>query len=154
MLGGSLTQRAVRSCGQCGEMPLKIMLNVRDTQTHSSRRLVPLSTAKPIYCNTRVRSIKVHTHTHAATHPACRQENKEGRSTPPFPFHSTSQAKKRPTQASGAAAGSKTQTDSIPRQTQCKKCDWFKRQGHPSQLSNTHGGARKGQKVAEHAVGV
>lgn len=64
MLGGSLTQHAVGSCGHCGEMPLKIMLNVRDTQTHSSRRLVPLSTAKPIYCNTRERSIKPHIHMH------------------------------------------------------------------------------------------
>lgn len=64
MLCERTTQHAVRSCGHCGEMPLKIMLNVRDTQTHSSRRLVPLSTAKPIYCNTRERSIKAHTHMH------------------------------------------------------------------------------------------
>lgn len=61
---GSLNQHAVRSCGHCGEMPLKIMLNVRDTQTRSSRRWVPLSTAKPIYCNTSERSINLHTNRH------------------------------------------------------------------------------------------
>lgn len=61
MLVGSLTQHAVRSCGHCGEMPLKIMLNVRDTQTRSGGRWVPLSTAKPIYCNTSERSINLHT---------------------------------------------------------------------------------------------
>lgn len=65
--GWRTTQHAVRSCGHRGEMPLKIMLNVRDTQTHSGRRWVPLSTAKPIYCNTRERSIKPHTHTHRHT---------------------------------------------------------------------------------------
>lgn len=94
MLGGSLTQRAVRSCGQCGEMPLKIMLNVRDTQTHSSRRLVPLSTAKPIYCNTRVRSIKVHTHTHTLPHiqHAGRKTKKAGA---PLPFLFTPPPKQR-----------------------------------------------------------
>lgn len=43
-------------------MPLKIMLNVRDTQTRSGRCSVPLSTAKPIYCNTGERSINPHTH--------------------------------------------------------------------------------------------
>lgn len=125
MLGGSLTQHAVRSCGHCGEMPLKIMLNVRDTQTHSSRRLVPLSTAKPIYCNTRERSIKPHTHMHCHTSssvcPPGRKTQKAG-APPPF-LHPTSQTQMQPTQVRGAAVWVKTQTASIPRQTRCKKYD-------------------------------
>lgn len=120
----SLTQHAVRSCGHCGEMPLKIMLNVRDTQTHSSRRLVPLSTAKPIYCNTRERSIKPHTHMHCHTSSLlfARLAGKHRRLEPPL-LHPTSQTQMQPTQVSRAAVWVKTQTASIPRQTQFKKYD-------------------------------
>lgn len=126
MLGERTTQHAVGSCGHCGEMPLKIMLNVRDTQTHSGRRLVPLSAAKPIYYNTTERSIRprVHMHCHKSGLLFARLAGKTESCSPPpqSPLHPhpTSQTLMQPTQVSGAAAGVKTQTVSIPRQTPCK----------------------------------
>lgn len=119
MLGERTTQHAVGSCGHCGEMPLKIMLNVRDTQTHSSRRLVPLSTAKPIYCNTRERSIKphIHMHCHKSSLLFARLAGNHGELEAPTP---TPETLMQPTQVSRSAVGVKTQTVSIPRQTRCK----------------------------------
>lgn len=110
------------------------MLNVRDTQTHSSRRLVPLYSQTNLLQHQREIN-KNQTHTCIATHSACCllawQGYTQGLEPPtlhssPLRLHPTTETQMQPTQVSKAAVWVKTQTASIPRQTRCKKYDWYK----------------------------